>query len=384
MKVNMVDKNHEQTEPMSQLQFAARLTLLLLQHNLRREFHSGRGKKSMSIHHVHTFVVHPRKGTSHALAVNGTAIALSGKMFDLLQNIYTKSEQECDVGITFAPTTDGKQQNDCRNLICGYLSDSSLSNGRAIAERLEKQTDGRSGIGLLFLISGKEEHDHKIVISRFPTDNAIYVEEDKSKLSVEFLERVFMKNKASYKAVVYRDSSLNAGFWNGRAIDKQLNNPLGEVSNYWIQDFLSSRLTVTAAAGTRRLAIAMLAAIKKSDLKIKQEIIAAATLAPGLNNQRLNIDEFGQRFSISANASSAISSELKAPVLALERFQFDSGEFQSLFAFKSVELDNGGTLTAPSSNFDSVFSVAQVAGTQRRVRFTTEGEIIDERLKPKA
>jgi hypothetical protein len=114
------------------------------------------------------------------------------------------------------------------------------------------------------------------VISRFPTDNAIYVEEDKSKLSVEFLERVFMKNKASYKAVVYKDASLNAGFWNGQAIDKQLNNPSGEVSNYWILDFLSSRLTVTATAGTRRLAIAMLAAIKKSDLKIKQEIIAAA------------------------------------------------------------------------------------------------------------
>jgi hypothetical protein len=50
------------------------------------------------------------------------------------------------------------------------------------------------------------------VISRFPTDNAIYVDEDPRKLTVEFLERVFMKNKASYKAAVYRDASLRGAF----------------------------------------------------------------------------------------------------------------------------------------------------------------------------
>jgi hypothetical protein len=110
----------------------------------------------MSIQHVYTFVVHPRKGTNNALAVNGTAIALNGKMFELLQNIYTKSEQECDVGITFAPTPDGKQQNDFRDLVCAYLSNPTLASGRAVAKRLEKQTDGRSGIGLLFLLAAKK------------------------------------------------------------------------------------------------------------------------------------------------------------------------------------------------------------------------------------
>jgi hypothetical protein len=74
---------------------------------------------------------------------------------------------------------------------------------------------------------------------------------------VEFLERVFMKNKASYKAVVYEDPSLHAGFWNGRAVDKQLNNPAGQASNYWISDFLLSEFSSTPAHGTRRLAEAI-------------------------------------------------------------------------------------------------------------------------------
>ncbi len=334
----------------------------------------------MTIQHIHTFVVHPRKGATTTSPINGTTLKLEGKMFDLLSNIYSKSDQESDVGITFVPTSGGKQQNDCRDLICSYLSNPTLTLGRALAERLERNTDGRSGIGLLFLISGKEGREHKIVISRFPTDNAIYVDEDPRKLTVEFLERVFMKNKASYKAAVYRDASLSGGFWNGRAADKQLNNPIGDFSNYWILDFLASQLTVTAAAGTRRLANALRAAAQKSDLDVKQEIVAAATLAKGLAGQRLSIEDFMQRFGLSSAARSAIMSQLKTEKLAHERFSFEDGEFQSVLAFKSIELSNGGTLTAPSSNFDDVFHQERVDGVG--VRFVTEGKIINEKLKP--
>src|SRR5947199_4300997 len=127
----------------------------------------------MPIQHIHTFVAHPRKNEIKVAQVNGTAVKLDGKMFDLLHTIYVRSEQECDVDITFTPSADGKQQNDCRDLICTYLDDPTLAHGRAIAERLERHTDGRSGIGLMFLICGREGRDHKIVISRFPTDNAI-------------------------------------------------------------------------------------------------------------------------------------------------------------------------------------------------------------------
>jgi hypothetical protein len=133
-------------------------------------------------------------------------------------------------------------------------------------------------LGLLFLIVGKEGKEHKIVLSRFPTDSAIYVDESASALTVEFLERVFMKNKTSYKAVLYRHASLKAGFWSGRAIDKQLNNPSGEPSNYWISDFLLSEYTVTPAAGTRRLALALREAAKKSELAVKQELFFCGQL----------------------------------------------------------------------------------------------------------
>ena len=335
----------------------------------------------MPIQHIHTFLVHPKKHSHDSSRVSGTDVPLYGSLFRLLNDVYYRSDQECNIDIIFRHTADGTPQNECRDLIRAYVRNPSLAAGTPIARRLEENTDGRSGLGLLFLIAGNEQGDHKLVVSRFPTDNAIYVDEDPADFSVSFLERVFMKNKASYKAVIYRDGSLQGGFWSGRATDRQINSRAGELSNYWIIDFLASRFTVTPAAGTRRLAIAIREAVKHADIDLKHEINAAATLAPGLAGQSVSIDEFCERFSLSEGARNAISGQARTPEIAAEAFQFDLEEYQGFIAFRSVDLDNGATLTAPSSEFDSVFRQETVNEAERRVQFATEGTIVNERLK---
>jgi len=302
-------------------------------------------------------------------------------MFNLLDGIYAKSDTECDVDIAFVPTADGKQTNACRDLILAYLAKPDLVKAQAIASRLAGHTDGRSGLGLLFLIVGKEGREHKIVLSRFPTDSAIYVDENPKALTVEFLERVFMKNKTSYKAVVYQHASLKAGFCAGRAVDKQLNSLLGEPSNYWISDFLLSDFRTTPAMGTRRLAVAIRDAVKKSALPIKQELTAAGTLAGGLAGQHLSIADFAMRMGLSKEARDAIIGELNSPALAQEIFRFDAGTFRSLVAYKAVELNNGAMLMADSERFDDVFQKEAVEGVRDQVKFTTEGVIVDEKLR---
>jgi hypothetical protein len=64
-----------------------------------------------------------------------------------------------------------------------------------------------------------------------------------------------MKNKQSYKTVLYRDASLKAGFWSGRAVDKQINTPPSPTSDYWVADFLLSEFSVTSAQGTKRFSL---------------------------------------------------------------------------------------------------------------------------------
>lgn len=335
----------------------------------------------MPVQNIHTFLVHAGKGSEAVPKIGGAAVPLENKLFELLDNIYSAADHECDIDISFNPTEDGKQQNPCRDLIIGYLSNPTLENGRLIAERLERMTDNRSGLGLLFLIAGKEGRDHKIVIPRFPTDSAILADENRNALTVEFLERVFMKSKYSYKAVAYRGSSLRADFWTGRAIDKQINAQFAESSNYWIADFLNSDFSLTPAAGTRRLATALRAAAKKASLDVRTEIVAATTLAGGLKGQRTSIDEFSERFSLSPASKEAIRGELRSPTLATERFQFDWNEFNALIGYRSVELDNGGMMTAPSSDFDKVFHQEIINKAKKEVRFSTQGKVVDEKLK---
>ncbi len=334
----------------------------------------------MSIEYIHTYLVLPNKHSQENSLLSGTSVDLNGPMFPLLNEIYSRSESECNIDITFTPTN-GKQQNECRDLVLGYCRNATLATGETLARRLGQFTDFRSGIGLLFLIVGHEGQERKLVLSRFPTDRAIYVDEDPKRFQVEYLERVFLRNKNSYKAVLYRDRSLQAGFWNGKATDKQLNSRISEVSNYWIVDFLASQIAVTPKAGTLRLGDAMQKAAKTGDLHVKQEITAAATLAGSLDGELVSINEFALRFALSEQTTSAICSHLKSDQLADERFEFDAAEFNRVNPYRSVEISNGGILTAQSADFSKVFEAIPLDDSGTKVRFTTEGSIVNERLK---
>jgi hypothetical protein len=262
-----------------------------------------------------------------------------------------------------------------------YLKAPTLDNGGAIAKRLEQFTTFRSGLGLLFLIAGNEGAEHKLVISRFPAGSAILVEENSRSLSVEFLERVFMKSAHSYKAAAYRGTSLRAGFWTGRAIDKQISNPAVQVSNYWIAQFLESDFQTTSAAGTRRLAVVLRdAARTASDVSVKSEIAAAVTLAGVLKGEATSILDFQQHFGFSDAARQAIGRRIKRDDTVTEKFVFDLDEFSNHVAYRSIELDNGAILTASAKNFADVFHREPIGSDKERSRYWTEGRVESERL----
>ena len=334
----------------------------------------------MPITHIHTYLVHPSKGQADPLPIRGSALALTGEMFRILCNVYDRSERECDVAISFNRDPTGAQRNDCRDLVVAYAAAPTVEAGRTIAVRLAASTDHRPRLGLLFLMAGQEGQEHKIIISRFPADSAISAEEDGEGLNVEFLERVFMKNAKSYKAVLYRHRSLTTGFWDGSAIDKQMNDSDVNVSGYWINDFLDSDFRTTAEAGTRRLAVACRNAAKKTDdPAVKSEIAAAVTLAAGQNGQRLSARGFANGLRLSEAAKTAIFSEMK-PHLLDEGFQFSAEEFGRQVAYRSIELDNGGMLTAETTEFDRVFASEIIDQAEGTVRYSTQGRIVREKL----
>jgi len=335
----------------------------------------------MPIEHAFSYMVHPSKGDPEARNINGSAVPLEGKMFDLLSDIYGKAEHECNIDISFNPATDGSQINACRDLIRAFAESPSVDAGRAIAQRLRAATDGRSGPGLLFLIIGKEGDAHKLLISRFPADSGILAEEKQSELKLDFLERIFLKNAHSYKAALYKHTSISAGFWSARAVDKQTTSSTVLASEYWIGDFLDSDFKTTSSAGTLRLANALKDAVKKSsDPDVISEIISAGTLLKNMAGKKISIDDLQLKYSLSDAAFLAVKNSLKNPNTSGEQFVFSYGEFVEHIPYRSVILDTGVTITAPYEKFSESVKEASVDENGVSI-FAVKGRVIDQKLQ---
>jgi hypothetical protein len=79
-------------------------------------------------------------------------------------------------------------------------------------------------MGLLFICIGEESGKSRVVISRFPADEGVVAERSSDKLTVAFVEQVFLKSSHSYKAATYVSSGRPADLWAGHVIDKQINH----------------------------------------------------------------------------------------------------------------------------------------------------------------
>ena len=273
----------------------------------------------------------------------------------MLNGVFDRAPEECDIEIVFRRNDDGQQQNDCRDLLVAYAEDPSMPNGRLIAQRLQAGTTHRSGLGLFFLMKGQQDDVHTLVVARFPADQGVIAHEDAREFSVEFVERVFMKSAKAYKSAIYSSDSLARGFWDGRAVDRQISGPR-ELSDYWIRDFLSSELRTTGPAGTRRLAEALKKAVGDTrEFGVRHELVSAAALMRNQAGRRRSARQLIDQLGLSAPAAAALESAFPRPDLLDETFQFDLEEFTSHAPYRAVELDNGAMMIAEDARFAEVF-----------------------------
>ncbi len=337
----------------------------------------------MNIDTILSYLIYPGRGipAEDQQDIAGTVIPPVGRLHHVLLDIFTHSDTECDIPIVFSPTN-GTQANDCRSEIVDLLDKQDEATGRKLAQRLQAVTTRRSGLGLLFLVIGRSGTENKLLISRFPADQGIIAEQNLTTLTVEFVEQVFLKNAQSYKAALYRGSSIDAHFWTGTAVDKQINYKTRDLAAYWIRDFLLSDFRTTSRAGTKRLAVSLRAAASDtSDPIVKREISAAATLAHNFAGENLTIKEFCDRSQLSSRTCEAIATSVKPEKLMTDIFEFHAQEFSRHLSYKTVELNNGALLTAELEHFDDVFQKQQVENANDQYIYKTQGRIVDERLK---
>ncbi len=335
----------------------------------------------MPIVQIHSFLVHPAKNEEDRPAIRGARVPLHGKVFNMLSDLYEIAHRECDIEIIFRPSASGAMSNPARDLVVKYVDTHNLQNGRAIAEHLQSVTTHRSGLGLLFLVAGQERNQKQLLIARFPADQGVIAQERQTTLDLEFIERVFMKSAKAYKSVIYAGTSLSANFWDGKAVDKQINE-IRELSNYWISAFLNSELRTTGPAGTKRLAVAIRETIRSTmDSEIRSSLLSASNLLPGHHGHRVSPSALLLGLGLSTAALDAIRAAFARPELFQETFQFDKDEFAKHIFYRSVELDNGAFLIGENNSFNTIFHAERLGKNDGTIRYSTEGKVVGEELR---
>ena len=191
-----------------------------------------------------------------------------------------------------------------------------------------------------------------------------------------------MKSATSYKAAVYSGRSFDKDFWKGLAVDKQINSAESSISNYWIREFLRSDFLTPGEAGTRRFAIAVRDAMNRStNMQVKEDISALHHLMAGMPNRVVNAKGILDQFHISQATQEEIKKHFPHTKLFGENFQFVPAEFLKHVSLQTVELDNGGLLTAATARFDDVFKRETVNPSEDVIRFSTQGKIVNQRFR---
>lgn len=334
----------------------------------------------MPVEKIFSFLTYPKKNQPEVAVVSGTQIPLdNGKLCKMLTDIYDNAGKDCNVPVMFV--SDGEnQENAVRTELLALLQKPSVSASTPLAKRLQASTGGVSGMGLLFICIGKDgESDTRVVISRFPADEGIVAEKKSERLTVSFVEQVFMKSAYSYKAATYLWDGTPTQLWKGHVVDKQVNHGSKAVADYWIVDFLRSEFSTTAAQGTKRLAKAIKGALQATtDIAIKTQLTSAVQLAANISKKSMTISEFCDSFHMSDAAKQAIIAKVDPPRLVHEKFRFDVTEFSRHLAYKQVELDTGAMMTAPAEKFDECFKTEH---HKDKAVFVAAGHIVDEKLK---
>lgn len=337
----------------------------------------------MPIEKAFAYLIAPGKRAEKPSSISSKEISLKkSKLSDMLAGIFSDEPSTHDFDIVFNPAPNGGQNNECRDLMLSFHSNPSLRTGQLIAERLQKVTDHRSGTGLFFLLKGYHGLSQRVIMSRFPTDQAIRADTTSGSLDVEFLEEVFIKRMSSYKAAMVEHENPVGGFWTGIATDRQAGQSGEHISEYWLRDFLNADFSETPAHGTRRLATALKDALRANpSASVKSEIAHASSLASAVfQNKSLTIQAFCQHFALSAAAQDTIRAALNKPSLFGRTFMFDANQFKTVAPYRTIEMNTGAILTAPNDDFEAIFESNTTGDV---VEYKTRGKISDQRLAKK-
>jgi hypothetical protein len=164
---------------------------------------------------------------------------------------------------------------------------------------------------------------------------------------------------------------MEKGF--GAMIDALSNGPAGakQALHRIVQALKSGAVQISFFDGMNR----------SENPEVKKDITAFHRLAAGMPRKIVNAKGLLDQLQVPEETQEQIKERFPRAKLFAENFQFVPAEFLKHVALRTVELDNGGLLTAATERFDNVFTSETVDASKEVVRFTTQGKIVDQRFR---
>ena len=305
--------------------------------------------------------------------IQGSEISSTNKLFLKLTELFNNSKNDCDINIRFVSKT-GEKKNEVRDLIVNLCNEFSLDNCKPLVKSLIRLTDKKIKEGLLFFIYAFDDTDKKLLIARYPSEEAITVKQEKGKYIFEVINDVFLKNSRKYKAVYYQSTLDN--FWSGYAVDKQINDDnVKEISDYWIKKFLQSDLLFNSLRGSEMLAKAVRLTIAETNNdQVKEELISATSLIKNVDSKSLTFKSFFDKLNLSEQTRDEVLLKIPNQDIYEITFKFSSDIFSKNCNYLYKYLDNGAIAIAPAVDFPTAWR--ETVTKNGKVRYSTEGKKI--------
>lgn len=332
----------------------------------------------MKIVKIYGFVTPALKNENADRIIQGKEISFSGKLSEILLEIFTSLEIKCDIPIKFL-SEDGTQNNPVMLQIKKLNELFSYENSLWFANRLSKCTDKTMKNGLLFIAKLSESNKTRIALCRIPAEEGITVRVEETDVKFDVLEDVFIKTSHKFK-LAYFDSIDN--FMIGNATDKQINDgkKIKYLSDYWVKEFLYCELEITPKRGTKMLAEAIRKTIETTESEnIQKELTSVISMIPNVNEEKTSFDGFFSLMHLSEETKNEVLQKFSGFPSNVQ-FQIDAEEFNSNCTYQSVIMDNGAIAIAPTSSFDIIWTIEKQGG---KTSIKSVGTVIKTRYKQK-
>lgn len=333
----------------------------------------------MELFRLHAYRVSPARTSDGESAPSGGAVRISSELRSILGDSELAAQFEHRTLVDF-DMPGSQRRNEMRELMLSFAFDAASAakaSAKAIAERLSNAMDLRSTPCLMILSANRDEKSRSVTIWTFPRDRAFQMNGAGGAATIQILTDIFSQTSKLRKAATFAGRRSRSEFLQGRVLDFQAGTGPQAVADFWIERFLSCKLSINDDAGTKLLADTIKMAVKACDSVEDQEQIVTGAMAVRISpRRRWSLRDFAETY-LTGAAEEHFKSLAPNEDSYGSLFNLVRGPFEAALAFRVFTLDTGILVSSPVTE---IGSSVLLTGDKHKT-LSCKGRVVSERVR---